>query len=208
MEIIERERTSAFHWIEAARKTVGRHRWVTQTRGSYAWDDDEFFKEALHLFKALDGLLERAEKETHARDLTDSILPVPAVSADTPVEPEMPEGEGGCLICTHCEEIVCYVNFEERAKAWDYLRSHDLTCDKNPLVIKLRELDSDVPRLEAKAESVVLSLAMDWYQVSPDDDVNGLAAAIALHEACRALSQYRAKYPKDTEKGGSLGGSQ
>ncbi len=69
--VIERERTAASHWLEAARKTLNSHRWVTHSRGSYEWDDTEFYKEAQHLFRALDMILDNAEKETKARSFED-----------------------------------------------------------------------------------------------------------------------------------------
>lgn len=52
-----------------------------------------------------------------------------------------------------------------------------------------------IAQLEAKAESLVLSFAIEWYRTPEDDDVNGIAATLALHEACAALCQYREKYP-------------
>jgi hypothetical protein len=111
-QMLERERAASHHWIEAARKTVAGHSWVTQTRDSYAWDDDEFFKEALHLFKALDGLLERAENETHARDLTDCKLPpVVQESASWGVTQTITgEKDGNCLEAAIATVLGCDIS--------------------------------------------------------------------------------------------------
>ena len=91
--VIERDRSAAAHWIEAARKTLNGHRWATETRGSYAWDDERFFSEGRALFKALDKILDNAQRDTHSSDLTDSPTTWEAVTAARQSSPAAPATE-------------------------------------------------------------------------------------------------------------------
>lgn len=69
--IIERERTAACEWIERLRRLVGSRELIASSRGPYEWDDDEYFKEFGSALDAISKALERAARDTHARDLSD-----------------------------------------------------------------------------------------------------------------------------------------
>lgn len=69
--VIERERTRSDIWITRLRAAVNSHRGMSESRGSYTWDDDEYRKEFGRALDTIEKAVARAEVETGVRDRTD-----------------------------------------------------------------------------------------------------------------------------------------
>lgn len=69
--IIERERTAAMTWTERIGAAVRNHRGISQSRGPYEWDDDEYFKEFGAALDDIERALTRAVRDTNALSLAD-----------------------------------------------------------------------------------------------------------------------------------------
>lgn len=69
--IIERDRSWAIEWIKRVQAEISKRRGISQSRGSYTWDDDEYRKEFCSALDAIEAALSKAQVDTHARDLSD-----------------------------------------------------------------------------------------------------------------------------------------
>jgi hypothetical protein len=54
--------------------------------------------------------------------------------------PEKRASDEGCVVCTHCDMIVGYASYENRASVWAEMLAHERHCPKNPLAIELAEI--------------------------------------------------------------------
>lgn len=68
---IERERTWSCEWINRVRAEIRKRRGISQSRGSYEWNDDAYMKEFGAALDAIEAALDKATRDTHARDLSD-----------------------------------------------------------------------------------------------------------------------------------------
>jgi hypothetical protein len=85
---LERERTWACTWIERMRAAIRSHCGNAESRGCYEWDDDEYRKEFARALDTISGALDRAERDTHARDWTDCPTTQAEVDAARAARPE------------------------------------------------------------------------------------------------------------------------
>lgn len=77
----------------------------------------------------------------------------------------MPEPEKRKALCMYCGHAVHYTPNDEmdQARAWKALLDHDGVCQKNPLVVRVAELESALGNLTSWAENT------GWF--STDDPV-------------------------------------
>ena len=69
--VIERERTWSNEWITRVRAEIRNRRGISQSRGSYEWDDDEYMKEFGAALDAIENGLDKATRDTNCRSWTD-----------------------------------------------------------------------------------------------------------------------------------------
>jgi hypothetical protein len=69
--VLERERTAAMRLGNAIHGEVNARQWAVESRGPYAWDDDEYRKEFGRALDAIEKLVAQFLAATGARDLTD-----------------------------------------------------------------------------------------------------------------------------------------
>jgi hypothetical protein len=64
----------------------------------------------------------------------------------TPMPPDPEKITLKAAVCLYCGHDTPYIDGDEnaQAKAWADLLEHDLTCEKNPLIAKIKKLEAQV----------------------------------------------------------------